>query len=179
MIRNVADILRNYVATVEWVDVAGGIAQPIRVGDKISPAWWDGNKWIDMSPDSKKRGIVFFRADESEVTAASGGRLKETCDLNMLCWYNMKEINMGDKDSRPVLDVCDVIPGKIWHANGIITARIQYQNVNRDINVFNDYTFNENKAYTVYPYGVFMVTFRVDFWYALSCHTRGNITSSC
>ena len=60
MIRNVADILRNHVGTVEWVDVAGGIAQPIRVGDKISPAWWDGNKWIDMSPDSKKRGITLY-----------------------------------------------------------------------------------------------------------------------
>ena len=181
MITNVVESLIPHIRLVPWVDVVGGIASPLQKGDQIAPAWYDitQGKWIDLSPDSKKRGIVFFRADECEVISNSGGKINERCTLNIMCWYNLKQINVDEGDSRPVLDICDAIPGKLWNTNGIITARMKYQNTIRNIVIWNEYTFNENKQYTMYPYGAFMVTYDALYWYAKGCHIKNLNPSIC
>ena len=164
MIRKLANILRDNIALVEWIDNAGGVVDTLRKGDKVFPGWLNGFQHVDMTPNSQKyRGVAFFHASETSEGESNGHLINETAILKLLVWYKAKEIGATVDDSIPALQVADAIP-KVVRQDGL-TARITYTGTSRDENELSTYTFNENKLFTTYPYGFFVLEYNVSLWY--------------
>jgi hypothetical protein len=185
MIHLVADVLRDYVATIHWIETSAGIAVPIKKKlsgvEKVSPGYLVNGSYIDLSPNNKSKGIAFWHTGESVVISETAQKVNERVDMDLVCWYNLKSIDIAANNSSWLaMEVHDAIPRSFRNDNGIIAAKINYQGISQDYNIWSGYGFDDaNNQFLTYPYGFFVLRYEILYWYSRNCVTTTKTPGVC
>lgn len=171
MLYDIGEIFKGYLSTIDWADRVGGLVQPISPGeDKVFPAYLSEGRYTEMTPDSKLKSVLYVEGvGEPNIDEMTSRRYKASARVRVVCWYNLKRINPDALPSELMYEVINAIPHSIRNNGVIIVASIMLSSFGVGNSAFSAYTYDEQKQYTVYPYGAFYVDYEVTAWVSPSC----------
>lgn len=193
MNRKIANILKERIEGLSFVDRIAGLVQPVRVdvksgdgrSEKVFPISCDleyseciKGKYEDLAPNSRYKSVVYFEDNGVRFVRRERHLLYYESSLRLVGWLNLAKLY--DKECKP--DVCDLSACAIteviqaidsspyhddpfMHLYSIITS----QEI-RDANIFGRYTYNEKVTqYLMSPYDFFALNIQTAFAIPVGC----------
>lgn len=171
----IAEILKDQISSLTWVDKIVGLVKPITYTDKAGtkktipiyyrddPTLCDSGDYTDLVPDSSKMSIIYFEDGGTDV--ANAGCMFTDCisSLKLVCWCNLKLINPALSSALSLkLQVINTIPNQI--ANTDWVTKIQVSLESDDVgSPFTKYTYDEQKQFLMWPYDYFSLNYKVRY----------------
>lgn len=189
MISKIANILKNNIEALEWIDKISGMVITVNVQEKVGdnvitksyPVSCDitsddciKGHYKDLIPDSKKKSVVYFEdIGGTQFVKQEGNRLYYRASLRLVAWLNYKLLN---EDSCGVASVCENTGDYVLS----IIKSLSYMPFDEDelygikiyppkqaeksSDIFGRYTYAEEAVqYLMYPFDYFALDFEVDF----------------
>jgi len=190
MNNKLADILKDQIDSLTWIDKIAGLVQTANIRVKSGETTTDKSYPIscnitqeaclkgayqDLAPDSKKKSVVYFEDKGISFDRQEGNRLFYKSSLLLVCWLNLKLIQGETCDSNVtdcgssgdyVLDIIKSFDYKPFNSGGFygITVHPPSQEV-RDVSIFSKYSYNETATqYLMFPYDYFALSFETEFF---------------
>ena len=124
-------------------------------------------------PDSKgsKKSITFFEDDGITTDLIDRDYTTYTAKLNLICWYNLKQINPVPQKSAMIQSIIQILNGK-QHNNGIFTGifvECKGEKITAS-DIFSRYDIDiAMTQYLMYPYDAFCIPLEVSFQIGKDC----------
>jgi len=174
MRKEIADEIKAYInANIWWKDTLGGLAfivdsdgmkYPI---EKLTPVDCQTDPQ-DLAPNSKKKSIMYFEDKGTTVEKGTSNWDFFSTNLTLIGWVNYNLINKTKYNIEDyMLEVMDVIPNHISTTNA--KGCTIYVTGTRINNVFENYTYDIDKQYFMYPYGAFAIDFLITYRVMKGC----------
>lgn len=141
----------------------------------------DAGKLIDLIPNSKESGIMYFEDLGSQTTIMSDGTTSGTSKLRLVVWYDTRAVKPVDDDETiscweystlVIQQILNIFSSKKYKHSGI------YQKINvgvdrilpSDSSIFSKYSYDEEKLqYLMHPYDYFAMDLSVNFGISSKC----------
>lgn len=194
MIYKIAELLRDQISSLNFVEVAAGLAKPyiVRVNttpidaeapemlDKIVPMAYndlgivcetDGSLY-ELVPDTTKKSIVWWEDLGTEPL------VEETyyyqCRSSLMCvgWWNLPLIDQTMIDpSLLVANIIAAVPESLTNVDYLSQIRVAFAGEEiSGASVLDKYTFNDAEdQFATFPYAVTGIRFTVDFAFGKNC----------
>lgn len=190
MNNKLANILRNQISDLIWIDKISGLVQTanvrIKSGENVSEksypiscsmtadACMKGG-YQDLCPNSKKKSVVYFEDRGLTFERQEGNHLFYVSSLRLVCWLNLQLIQgVGCKNDvigcgtsgDYVLEVIKKFDYKPFDSGGLYGIMVHPPNqVERSVDIFSKYTYNENATqFLLSPFEFFALDFETDFF---------------
>jgi len=184
MISKIANLLKDEISSVTWVETIGGLAKATKTAglnntEIIIPTCKNVSSACDNSdlkslvPTSVKKSVLFFEAEPAIAEKNMINHVEWSVNIKLLVWVNYKLIDQDMVEpSRLILDILHNMPTTLPNVpnylNGMVLEYVG-QNENKE-DMFNKYTFFEKETqYVTYPYDCFSLTFNVSFRTPKTC----------
>lgn len=192
MNKEIANILKNKIADLPFIDLLAGLAQVVETRDptddgkvnvKRNPASYDtnicnGEQWL--IPDGSRKSVIYFEDGGVRFVSASQGFNSYSSSLVLVCWMN-RGLLFGD----PYIEVAGRMTAQV-------ISRIQTQTqenwpplfsrvmvkparvLAQDWQIFNKYTYDQaTTQYLRPPFEYFAIEFITTFSVAHECAEGG------
>lgn len=189
MNNKIANLLKSYIAELEWSDKLSGLVQTAHirvkngedVSEKSYPVSCDisadacvKGAYQDLAPDSKKKSVIYFEDKGVSFVERIGNRMKFDASLRLVCWLNHSLIQGGicDPDTIGcgstgdyVIDVIKALPTTPIKTDDFISIQITgISQAERDVSIFSKYSYNEVATqYLMFPYDYFALDLNISF----------------
>lgn len=130
--------------------------------------------YIDLSPNSKERGILYFQLLSNPTSSDIGhGVFQLEAVLRLVAWFNVVQLNPSD----PLLLAANVIKTINVKQPGIGTPAylsnivMQFDGFEqKDARIFQGFTYDESRSqFLMYPYDYFSIRYRAQATFKPSC----------
>lgn len=171
----IAEILKDQVSGLTWVDKIAGLVKPITYTDKAgtikkmpvylrdNPTLCDPGDYTDLVPDSSKMSILYFEDGGMDVVNAGCLYIDILSSLKLVCWCNLKLINPAYSSALLLkLQVINTIPKRIPNTDWVTKINVQFAGDDLK-NPFTDYTYDEQKQFLMWPFDYFALNYKVRF----------------
>lgn len=194
----IAEIVRQYIATASFADKVAGLVQPLNVGitdqngnrvEKIYPVsctyTYDEckkGKYAELIPDSRYKSIMYFEDNGLQFLERDGRWQNMASNLRLVCWANMKRLGKQDYNSPDmIMELLKILPQLPFS-----TARFHKMEILpttqevRGNNIFARYTYNEPiTQYLFYPYDYFAINLNIRFKIIPQCYGFDDPCADC
>jgi hypothetical protein len=173
----IADILKDQLTELSFVDKLAGLVKPITYTDKAGnektfPVAVDGATpcdpmhYTDLVPDSSKLSIIYFE-DQGMDVINSGCRYVD-CEtkLKLVCWCNLAKINADIVSAELLkLAIMMTIPTRIDNTDWVTKIFVKFEGEEtKSPDIFGGYTYDEKQnQYLMYPYDYFALNYSVKY----------------
>lgn len=187
MNQDIANILKDRVKTLPWVDKISGLIREYTKVDlitrdekqytvrKVFPVSCDvdevaclGGAYKDLAPDSRRRSVVYFECGGCRLVERQGDMFFYKSTLRMVAWVNMRKFSdyyTCSVSSRLVQSVLALLP--ITEFNEEPFQRIKFEAVSelpKNAQIFSRYTYDEALGqYLIFPYDYFALQIETTF----------------
>ena len=185
MIQTIIDRIVPDLQALNFVDLAAGITRPQRevVGGrddttvKVYPVYINKTKttcspddYIDLVPNDKKKGIIYFEDQGTELTE-EGNYFYFNTQVRLVGWFNLKRVNTSLLNADTLMaKVAATMPQKLSNDGGISSIVLELTGSNKEPAIFGNYTFiEERKQYLMYPFDYFALNYSIDYKIHRSC----------
>ena len=186
MIQTIIERLLTDIEALNYVDLVGGIVRTQKEvkGNsdnavvKVYPVCINSTKttcspndYINLSPDSSKKGIIYFE-DKGTSMEEQGNYYMMSSQVRLVGWFNLKLINTTLLNADTLLlRTAKAIPKKLANSGGISAITIECTgNEQKSPAIFSEYTFTEEKTqYTMYPFDYFAINYLIEYKIHRSC----------
>lgn len=174
MNKKIAEILKDQISSLDWIDKIAGLVRPVTFKDKAGnvktmPIYLNGvdmckaSAYEDLVPDSSKKSILYFEDGGMDVINAGCLYIDVLSSLKLVCWCNLKIINPEYSSAIPMkLEILRTIPTKIDNTDWVTKINVQFAGEDM-ANPFTPYTYDEQKQFLIYPYDYFSLNYKVRF----------------
>lgn len=187
MIHKIAEKLRDQISTLDYVEVAAGLAKPhaIRnkqeegVIDQIVPLAYNDLELVcepgdllALYPDSKKMSIHWWEDNGSDVEDENAYFYHVVSSLTLVSWWNLPKINSAYTDpSLLVANLISEIPESLTNDDYMIAIQIAFAGEAPSLaDILNKYTFDEPEfQFNTHPYYLTGLNYEVRWWMGKSC----------
>ena len=184
----IADILKNNLAGLTWIDRYAGLVRTasikVKSGDttiikqfpvacNVTEADCTTDKYQDLVPNSTKRSIIYFEDNGVSYELYRGNMLKGTANLRLVCWFNLKKFGNTDCTYSATLinDLLSHLPINLNDYTPLANATLRIDSEEpKTAAIFNRYSYDELlNQYLLYPYDYFAVNLIVTFYMPKNC----------
>ena len=193
MIYKIAELLRDEISTLNFVEIAAGLAKPITVRVNNTDADADAPEMIDkvvpmayndlglvceegdlyaLYPNTKKMSIVWWEDLGIELTEEETYYYQARANLMCVGWWNLPLINQTYTDaSLLVANIIAAVPTQLANVDYLSQIRVAWDGEEvSGAEVLSKYSFNEpENQFATYPYAVTGIRFSVDFAFGKNC----------
>lgn len=186
-----ANILRDELATLPFIDLAAGLAKTVEIKEPVEggatltkrfPVWVSNGEpdtcsgaEISLIPDSSKRGILYFEDGGVRVVKRLAYGIQYTSTLRLVCWLNGQLITGQTYKEISAEAITDIL-GRLVRGVGInrgAYTRLKIVPLNiapMDAAVFSRYTYDETvMQYLRPPFEFFAVTLQCEYVVPFNC----------
>lgn len=194
----IAEILKEQIEDLSFIDRLGGLVKPLVVKDpndkegvilKRMPVevnsltYCDSNDYKAFVPDDQYKSVIFFEDLGTNPRDQKDSHLYWlTTELRMVCWFNLPKINVGYTDcDLLVMKILETMPDSVDNTTEIFGITISFNGMaGNDIDLFEDYDFDlAEHQYMNYPYDVAGLNFSVDYAIGRNCITLTESPAVC
>lgn len=193
MIYKIAELLRDQISGLNFVEIAAGLAKPhtVRVNntppdaeapemvDKIVPMAYndlglvceEGDLYA-LVPNTKKMSIVWWEDNGIELVSEDTYYYHSRASLTLVAWWNLPLINTFLRDpSSLVANLIAAIPERLTNVDYLSQIRVAFEGEQISGNeLLSKYTFDDpENQYSTFPYAVTAINFSVDFAFGKNC----------
>jgi len=187
MIHKIANLLRDEISTLNFVDIAVGIAKPtiVRIPidegtvDKRVPVAYrdpvdacDPHGLFQLVPDTTKMSIHFFEDNGVDLTDENTYYYFAKASLRLVSWWNLPLINSAYTDaSLLVANIISTIPQSLDNTDYLTQIQVRFAGMEPEgANIVSNYDFNEaENQFTTYPYQYTGLNYEIDFAFTKNC----------
>jgi hypothetical protein len=184
----IAEILKDQLTGLAWVEKIAGLVRPVTYTDKVGnkktypiyfisdPTLCDSGDYTDLVPNSSKMSILYFEDRGMNVINAGCQFIDISSNIKLVCWTNLKLINPAYSSALLLkLEVIRTIPINIPNTDWV--TKINTTFAGDDLtNPFTPYTYDEQKQFLMWPYDYFVLNYQVRFSVPLDAECYDNIT---
>ena len=186
MNNKIANIFRLQLQTLSWADKVAGLVQTasIRTADSVTKTYPIScdvtadacikGEYQALTPDSKKKSILYFEDRGVAMVERQGNRLKFQSSLRLVGWVNLKLIQEAECDADVsgcgtigdyVIQVIKLLPTSPIKTVDFISIMVSdIAEAERDVSIFSKYTYSETGVqYLLHPYGFFCLDLSITF----------------
>jgi len=190
MNNKIANILKDQIDDLTWIDKIAGLVQTANVreknGDNISEKSYPiscsisedaclKGAYQDLCPNSKKKSVLYFEDKGVSFDHQEGNRLFYKSSLRLVCWLNLqliqgaackKDVTGCGTSGDYVLEVIKKFDYKPFNSGGFYGIVIHPPaQAERSVDIFSKYTYNETALqYLMAPYDYFALDFEISFF---------------
>lgn len=193
MIYKIAELLRDEISGLNFVEIAAGLAKPVPVRnnatptdseepvmvDKIIPMAYndlglvceEGDLYL-LVPNTKKMSIVWWEDNGIELIEEQTYYYQVRANLTCVAWWNLRLINQSYTDaSWLVANLIASIPARLDNIDYLSQIRVQWTGEEvAGAEVLSKYTLDEpENQFSTFPYAVTGLGFAVDFAFGKNC----------
>lgn len=173
MKKEVADYIKTQVSTISWAEVVGGMVFVINDDgkvypiEKITPGACDTD-FRNYVPDDSYKSILYLEDRGTTVSPGTSRYHNVSTELRLVGWVNYNLINEDQIDPEQyMLDVINVLPDHFSTANAKAgTIFVTGMHIG---DVFQDYTYNIDKQFYMYPFGAFAIDITMTYRIIKGC----------
>lgn len=185
MIQKIAELLRDEIDDLEFVERTAGLVRPIPITvqteegvvTKTMPiAVSDGldcepQEMMYLIPDSAVMSIVFFEDGGTTITRTDSFYLHCTSIVRMVAWFNLKMINPDYEDATLLMaHLVSTVPKYIANDEFITGIKVEPVNELPKETVYSNYDLNlEENMYFAFPYDYGAFEFEVIYRIPKAC----------
>lgn len=193
MIYKIAELLRDQISSLNFVEVAAGLAKPITVRvnatepdaedpsmiDKIVPMAYNDlgivceeGDLYSLVPDTKKKSIVWWEDNGVELTNEDTYYYHSRANLMCVGWWNLPLIDQTMTDpSLLVANLIAAMPVSLTNVDYLSQMRVAFEGEEiSGAEVLSKYSFDEPESqFATFPYAVTGIRFSVDFAFGKNC----------
>jgi hypothetical protein len=171
----IAEILKDQVSGLSWIDKIAGLVRPVTYTDKAgtkktmpvyyrdNPTLCDPGDYTDLVPDSSKMSILYFEDGGMDVANAGCMFIDITSSLKLVCWCNLKLINPAYSSALALkLEVIRTIPINIANTDWVTKINVSFEGEDSG-DPFKSYTYDAQKQYMMWPFDYFALNYKVRF----------------
>jgi len=193
MIYKIAELLRDEISSLNFVEVAAGLAKPHTIRNNTTPADADSPVMADiiiplayndlglvceegdlyaLVPDTKKMSIVWWEDQGTELIREDTYYYHSRANLRCVAWWNLALIDQSLTDaSLLVANLIAAIPASLSSVDYL--SQIQVMFTGEEISgasVLDAYNFDiPEDQITTFPYQVTGINFAVEFAFGKNC----------
>lgn len=193
MIAKIAELLRDEISSLNFVEIAAGLAKPhtVRVNntdadadepsmiDKIIPMAYndlgltceEGDLYA-LVPNTKKKSIVWWEDNGIEMNEEQTYYYQCTASLMCVCWFNLPLINQYlTEPSVLIANIIAALPSRLTNVDYLSQIRVAFTGeVVSGAEVLSRYNFDEaENQFSTFPYAVAGINVSVDFAFGKNC----------
>ena len=191
MIYKIANLLRDEIADLNFVDIAVGLAKPVTekinttveedvsVLPKIVPVAindledpCEPGDLLALVPNTTKMSIHFFEDQGVELVSEDTYYYHSQTILRLVSWWNLPLINSSYTDaSLLVANLISTMPERLDNVDYLTQIRVSFAGEDPSgAGIVAAYNFDEaENQFTTYPYMYTGLNFLVDFAFAKNC----------
>ncbi len=184
----IAEILKDQLTSLSWIDKIAGLVKPVTYTDKAGtkktmpiyfrddPTLCDSGDYTNLVPDSSKMSILYFEDGGLDVINAGCMYIDILSSLKLVCWCNLKLINPAYSSALLLkLQVIRTIPINIPNTDWVTKINVSFDGDDLT-NPFTQYTYDEQKQFLMWPYDYFALKYKVRFSVPLNAECYDDIT---
>jgi len=193
MIYKIAELLRNEISGLNFVEVAAGLAKPHIIRNNITDPESETGEMLDsivpmayndlglicesgdlyaLMPNTKKMSIVWWEDNGVELVKEDTYYYYSRASLMCVGWWNLPLIDQAMTDAgRLVANIIAEVPEKLANVDYLSQIRVAFAGEEvSGASVVDKYTFNEaENQFATFPYAVTGINFTVDFAFGKNC----------
>lgn len=181
----IANILKDKIAGLPFVDKLAGLVKTIETGSKAedtagafrfpaaveSTAPTTPNAWTyaDLVPNSSKKSVFYFEDRGLKVSGKSGKGFEMQSNLRLVGWLNSNY--PPGSDALAVAHVLNALPEHPFNAPGYTRISVTPGAIlGTEDNIFSKYTYDEKlRQYLMKPYSAFAIDLTINFTLTANC----------
>lgn len=193
MIYKIAELLRDQISSLDFIEVAAGLAKPYIVRNNVTGPEAEAGEMLDkiipmayndlgivcengdlytLTPDTKKMSIVWWEDNGIEVVREDTYYYHAIANLQCVGWWNLPLINTGYTDaSLLVANIIATVPERLTNVDYLSQMQVSF--VSEEINgadILSKYTLDEaENQFSTFPYAVTGINFAVNFAFGKNC----------
>ena len=180
MIQTIVNYLKDNYLQLPFVDTLGGVITVLRQslpvdGGKtkvnIFPAVLNEDKqecnnfseYIAMIPDSTKKGMIYFEAQNVSITKSDYHNYKASCKVKLIFWCNLNKINKAYINADIIMmKIMSAIPQRIANIGNYDSVNFNFLGNSKTASLFSAYTYKEEeRQYLMFPYDYFALDYEI------------------
>jgi len=187
MIYKIADLLRDEIKDLNFVDIAVGLAKPTVVKvpgpeEEITPIIVPmalnslddpciPGDLLPLVPDTTKMSIHFWEDQGLELLNEGTYYYHSQASLRLVSWWNLPLINSAYTDpSLLVANLIAEIPESLTTIDYLSQIQVMFNGEETGANVVAAYNFDEpENQFTTYPYVYTALSYVVEFAFGKNC----------
>ena len=193
MIYKIAELLRDEISGLNFVEIAAGLAKPVTVRNDVTPADAEEGAMLDkiipmayndlgivceggdlykLVPDTKKMSIVWWEDKGVELTEEQTYYYQARANLMCVGWWNLPLIDQAMTDpSLLVANIIAAVPVALTTVDYLSQIRVAWDGEEvSGAEVLSKYSFDEpENQFATFPYAVTGINFVVDFAFGKNC----------
>lgn len=152
-------MIRSLIPDIDYSfkDVYYGVVYPVYTKSGWLPGSRDGKFYNNAVPDSSKKSIVYWEDYGSRVIGRSSKQVRMSQRVKLVVWMNDSRI------SKPYQERVHEIMQAVPRRQGNTFFKLVGQ-LNKDIDIFQRYSYSEAQQYITYPYDVFALEYDVIYF---------------
>ncbi len=193
MNHQIANILKDYLSVLPFVDKLSGLVQAVQINvpsqeghvlksfpvscDITHTECYDGH-YLDLCPESSKKTVIYFEDRGVRFIRRSGARNEYKSTLRLVCWINIQRLlneacfgnitcSVSSKVIKQILCVFPSIPVDIDPFERVYPVVVSEEI--RSNAIFSAYTYDDLRQYLLYPYDFFALTIETTFSICMDC----------
>lgn len=187
MIHKIANLLRDEIKDLNFVDIAVGIAKPTIVKVPVDDGTvekripvalrdvteaCDSHELYQLVPDSTKMSIHFWEDNGIDLTDENTYYYFSRASLRLVSWWNLPLISTALTDaSLLVANLISNIPDKLDNSDFVTQIQVRFSGADPEgADIVSQYTFDEGEnQFTTYPYVYTGLNYEIDFAFTKNC----------
>jgi hypothetical protein len=150
----IVDRLSGMVKTIEKKDWADKGKRPTFPAshDVFTEAEIKPTEYLDMSPNSKYKSVIFFEDWGCRIVGQRGALREYSSTLRLVCWINQQRVDLDELSI--VHQLLDALPTGFTNAEGITKINVLPTRIlGQEERIFSRYAFDETtRQYLMLPY---------------------------
>jgi len=187
MIHKIANLLRDEIKDLDFVDIAVGIAKPtivkvptedgsiekrvpMALRDVTDPC--DPHELYRLVPDTTKLSIHWWEDNGIDLTDENTYYYFSRASLRLISWWNLKKISSVLTDASPlVANLISNIPDNLDNTDYITQIQVRFAGTEPEgANLVSQYNFDEGEnQFTTFPYVFTGMNYEIDFAFTKNC----------
>lgn len=164
----IAEILKNYISGLNFIDKLGGLTKVIEItqddeaktinkvpGDySANQHTTDKNTYQTYQPDMSKKSVIYFEGEGIALDSHESRYINLTSSLKLVAWFNLERINKTlNSATQLMLLLMNAIPKSFPNQSNILKARVIFQGQDpKSPDIFSKYNYNEAELqHLMYP----------------------------
>lgn len=187
MIEEITYLLAAELSTLPFVDRAAGVVRTAKrnvtgkngtvekrfpVYINLFPTQCEDYEYIDLCPDEKRKGIVYFEETSNQITEFNNRYTEFTSTVKLVCWFNLRLIDYDLRNcSLLQVKILDALPKTLPNIDYITMIRVNVVGEEiKNSDIFSNYTFNEaERQYLLYPFDYCAFDLEIKYRVAKGC----------
>jgi len=173
----IADILKDQIDELSFIDKIAGLVKPITYTDKqgnektfpvaVNPARpCSPSEYMDLVPDSSKLSVIYLEDLGMSVINSGCPYVDIESKLRLVCWCNLSRVNVDLTDAGLLkLALMLAIPKRIANVDWITKILVKFDGEEtKTPDIFGAYSYDEKQnQYLMFPYDYFALNYTVRY----------------